>query len=114
VLLSRLPGAGRGEVSRLRGLTGASAPETGPKDVDHLVLLGEFSAAEETSQQPLRSLARYALSVHEDVELPEGSGSDLGLEPELALDRGGETRRPGLVTSGRAVEDLDVAHRIEL
>jgi hypothetical protein len=50
------------------------------------------------------------LAIDDDVELSFVTRRDLRGKTELVADPGGETRRPRLVASGRAVEDLDVAH----
>jgi hypothetical protein len=46
----------------------------------------------------------------EDVELPASSRLDHHREAEAVFDLGGETRRPRLVPSGLAIEDLHVHH----
>ena len=51
------------------------------------------------------------LAVGDDVELAALADLDRDLDAELGVDLGGETRRPGLIASSRAVEDAHVHDR---
>jgi len=90
--------------------SGESVAEAGADGRDCLGLVREALAAEEAAEDAGGRLRCDDVGANEDVELAGLAGLDLDLGVEVALDRGGETRRPGLIASSRAVEDLHVAH----
>ena len=72
-------------------------------------LFGE-AAPQEPPEEPTAPLAGYDPIADEHVELARRTGCALDGDTELLPDLGGETRRPGLVASGRAIQDLDLLH----
>src|SRR5690606_3820687 len=103
---TRSRGRARSRSPRARSTSGAEPPG----DLGHdLALVGPAAAEQPHEEAALARRDRLAVDDH--VELAAGADLDLRLDPRLALDAGGEPRRPGSVASGLAVQDPDVHGR---